>query len=121
MPVIFVVDDEPMLLDLLELILVPEGFDLRRYEDPRRAIAEYAALQPPPSLVITDYAMAGANGLDVMRACRKLNPNQKIILVSGTVDETVYANSDVKPDIFIPKPYNTDSLVATVRQLTGHQ
>jgi len=119
LPVVFVVDDEPALLDLLEMVLVPEGFDVRTYQDPLRAMAEYATLQPPPSLVITDYAMAGANGLEVIRACHKLNPRQKTMLLSGTVDESVYADSDVKPDIFIPKPYNADTLVAEVRALTG--
>ena len=119
MPVVFVVDDEPALLDLLEMVLAPEGFDVRTYQDPLRAMAEYATLQPPPSLVITDYAMAGANGLEVIRACHKLNPHQKTMLLSGTVDESVYADSDVKPDIFIPKPYNADTLVAEVRALTG--
>jgi len=119
LPVVFVVDDEPALLDLLEMVLAPEGFDVRTYQDPLRAMAEYATLQPPPSLVITDYAMAGANGLEVIRACHKLNPRQKTMLLSGTVDESVYADSDVKPDIFIPKPYNADTLVAEVRALTG--
>jgi DNA-binding response OmpR family regulator len=116
-----VVDDEPMLLDLVELVLEPEGFEVRTFQDPDRALADYAALQTPPDVVITDYAMAGTNGLDVIRACRKLNPRQKTILVSGTVDEGVYANSDIKPDIFIPKPYDTDTLVATVRSLTGRK
>jgi DNA-binding response OmpR family regulator len=119
MPVVFVVDDEPLLLDLVAMILEPEGFDVKIYRDPLRAMAEYATFQPPPSLVITDYAMTGANGLEVIRACHKLNPRQKTMLVSGTVDESVYANSDVKPDTFIPKPYNADTLVAEVRALTG--
>ena len=116
---IFVVDDEPMLLDLAEMVLEPEGFGVRSFQDPRRALAEYAAAQPPPSLVITDYAMPGMNGLDVIRECLKLNPRQKTLLVSGTVDESVYANTDIKPDHFLAKPYNPDELVATVRALTG--
>lgn len=119
LPLIFVVDDEPMLVELVEMVLKPEGFDVRTYCDPLRAVADYASTRPPPSLVITDYAMAGLNGLEVIRECRKLNPGQKTILVSGTVDEGIYANSASKPDIFIAKPYNTDELVATVRALTG--
>lgn len=118
---IFVVDDEPMLLDLVEMVLKPEGFDVRTFHDPRRALTDYAAAQPPPSLVITDYAMNGPNGLEVIRECRKLNPRQKTILVSGTVDESVYANSDIEPDRFLAKPYNTDELVAAVRALTGRE
>lgn len=119
-PVILVVDDEPMLLELVEMILKPEGFDVRTFSDPLRAVADYAAMQPPPGVVITDYAMAGLNGLEVIRECRKLNPRQKTILVSGTVDEGAYVHADIRPDIFIAKPYNTDEFVATVRALIDH-
>jgi DNA-binding response OmpR family regulator len=63
--------------------------------------------------------MGGMNGLDLIRECRKLNPNQKIILISGTVDESVYANTEIKPDCFLAKPYNPDHFVALVQGLTG--
>lgn len=108
-----------MLLDLVEMVLKPEGFDVRTFQDPARALADYSATRPPPDLVVTDYAMAGMNGLDVIRECRKQNPRQKTILVSGTVDESIYAHADVKPDVFIPKPYNTDELVTMIRSMVG--
>ncbi len=118
-PVIFVVDDEPMLLDLAEMILKPEGFDVRTYRDPSRALADYEAARQPPSLVISDYAMGGMNGLDLLRACRRLRPEQKTILVSGTVDEGIYAGSDIKPDSFVAKPYDPEQFVALVKSLAG--
>lgn len=118
-PVVFVVDDEPMLLNLAEMVLKPVGFDVRTFEDPRQALANYANAKPPPSLLITDYAMGGMNGLDLIRECRKLHPDQKIILISGTVDETIYANTEIKPDCFLAKPYNPDHFVALVQGLTG--
>jgi DNA-binding response OmpR family regulator len=116
--VIFVVDDEPMLLDLAEMLLQPAGFEVRTFQDPERALADYKAAKPPPSLLITDYAMGSMNGLDLMRECRKLHPDQKIILISGTVDESVYANTDIKPDLFLSKPYDPDEFVAHVRAMT---
>jgi two-component system, response regulator YesN len=115
-PVVFVVDDEPMLLDLIEELLRPD-FDVKSYRDPRQAVEEYAAAKPRPAVVITDYAMGGLNGLDVIRQCRQLQPDQKIVLVSGTVDENVFANVDVKPDGFLAKPYNAEQLVAVVREM----
>jgi DNA-binding NtrC family response regulator len=118
-PVVFVVDDEPMLLNLAEMVLKPAGFDVRTFEDPRQALADFANAKPPPSLLITDYAMAGMNGLDLIRECRKLQPDQKIILISGTVDESIYANTEIKPDCFLAKPYNPDHFVALVQGLTG--
>jgi DNA-binding NtrC family response regulator len=118
-PVIFVVDDEPMLLDLAEMVLKPAGFEVRTFVDPRRALTDYIAAKPRPSLIVTDFAMGEMNGLDLIRECRKIHPGQKIILISGTVDESVYANSEIKPDCFLAKPYNPDHFVAVIQGLTG--
>jgi two-component system cell cycle sensor histidine kinase/response regulator CckA len=112
---IFVVDDELMLLELAATILQPLGFDVRTFSDPKKALAEYPAARP--AVVVTDYAMGGMNGLDLMRECRLLNPRQKMILVSGTVDESIFANTQTRPDCFLPKPYQVQELVETVQML----
>ena len=117
MPMVFVVDDEVMLLDLAEMVLEPEGLVVRTFADPCRALAEYKAAGRRPDLLVTDYAMEGMNGLDLIQECRKIRPDQKTLLVSGTVDESVYANSKIKPDYFLAKPYKTDAFVAVVRSL----
>jgi DNA-binding NarL/FixJ family response regulator len=61
--------------------------------------------------------MGEMNGLDLMRECRLLNPRQKMILVSGTVDESIFANTQTRPDCFLPKPYQVQELVETVQAL----
>src|SRR5207248_3047100 len=109
-PTIFVVDDEPMLLDLAEMILEPLGFKVQTFRDPKKAIAEFSAAKP--SLVITDYAMGETSGMDLMRECRRMNPQQKIILISGTIDERIYSDENAKPDVFMSKPYQVHNLLA---------
>lgn len=116
---LFVVDDEPMLLDLAEMILAPEGFAVRKFRDPREALEKFATAKPWPAVVVTDYAMGGMNGMDLIRECRKLNPAQKTVLVSGTVDESIYRDSEIKPDTFVAKPYNPNQLVAAVQALVN--
>ena len=112
---IFVVDDEPMLLELAAAILQPLGFDVRIFQDPKQALAEYPVAQP--ALVVTDYAMPGMDGLELVRECKLINPLQKTILLSGTVDESVYANEQTKPDCFLSKPYRISDLVDSIRTL----
>lgn len=119
MPVVFVVDDEVMLLDLAEMVLEPEGFEVRTFEDPQRALADYKAARKPPNVLVTDYAMNGMNGLDLIKECRKIHPDQKTFLISGTVDESIYANVEIKPNRFLAKPYDPDVFVAAVRELAG--
>jgi DNA-binding response OmpR family regulator len=114
-PTVFVVDDEPMLLELAEAILKPLGYQVHTFRDPELALKEFPAAQP--DVVITDYAMGRMSGMDLVRECRRLNPSQKMILISGTVDEHVFANAAVKPDQFITKPYQIHELAERVRSL----
>src|SRR5262245_51174668 len=116
-PLIFVVDDEPMLLELASVILEPLGYALRTFRDPDSAIKQFADSHPSPALIITDYAMHNMNGLDLIHQCRRLKPGQKIILVSGTVSQDVYRHSDVKPDLFLAKPYHAKQLVDAVESV----
>ena len=112
---IFVVDDEPVLLDLAATILQPLGFNVRTFRNPKQALAEYPAAKP--SLVVTDYAMGEMNGLDLLRECKRINPGQKTILLSGTVMEDIYADSLIKPDRFLAKPYQISELVESIQAL----
>ena len=114
---IFVVDDEPMLLEMAVMILEPLKFNVRTFRDPQTALAEFSAAQPRPALIVTDYAMHTMSGMDLIRECRRLQPQQKIILLSGTVDESIYANAPVKPDRFLAKPYQVSDFVNLVQSL----
>jgi two-component system OmpR family response regulator len=114
---IFVVDDEPMLLDLAAAILEPLGFNVQTFRDPKRALREFPAARPV--IVVTDYAMGEMNGLDLVRECRLVNPRQKTLLLSGTVDETIYDGVPVKPDRFLAKPYQVRDFIESVQELVA--
>jgi FixJ family two-component response regulator len=116
-PVIFVVDDESMLLDLAAAILQPLGFKVRTFTDPHAALTEFPAAKP--AVIVTDYAMGAMNGMDLVRECRRVNPRQKIILLSGTVDESIYNDAAVKPDFFLAKPYQVRDFVESVQKLAA--
>lgn len=116
-PTIYVVDDEQMLLDLAEMILEPAGFQVCLFHDPQQALAEYKAAKLPPDVLVTDYAMAQMNGMDLIRECKRLHPEQKTVLLSGTVDESIYAQSEVRPDLFLAKPYQINKLVEVIHAL----
>jgi two-component system cell cycle sensor histidine kinase/response regulator CckA len=114
---IFVVDDEPMLLEMAVMILEPLHYQVRTFRDPQTAIAEFSAANPRPALIVTDYAMHSMNGMDLIRECRRIHPKQKIILLSGTVDESIYTKAEARPDRFLAKPYQVSDFVALVQSL----
>ena len=114
---IFVVDDEPMLLEMAVMILEPLNFRVRTFRDPQTALAEFSAANPRPALIVTDYAMHSMNGMDLIRECKRIHPNQKIVLLSGTVDESIYTKAEVKPDRFLAKPYQVSDFVTLIQSL----
>ena len=112
---VFIVDDEQMLLDLAVAILKPTGYSLRTFLDAEQALKAFA--HAPPAVVVTDYAMGRMNGMDLIVECRRRNPHQKVLLISGTVDGQIFANSPVKPDLFLAKPFHAQELTGCIRKL----
>jgi DNA-binding NtrC family response regulator len=99
------------------LVLGPLGFRVRMFRDAEKAIRAFGLTKPPPALIVTDYAMHTLTGMDLIQACRRIHPQQKIILVSGTVDETIYHNAEVKADRFLAKPFQARQLADLVREV----
>jgi CheY-like chemotaxis protein len=118
-PLIFAVDDEPMLLELATMILQPQGFQVQAFRDPVAAVRAFSVANPLPDLIVTDFAMHRMNGLDLIRDCRQIHPEQKILMVSGTVDESIYLETPFKPDAFLAKPYSATELTRLVKKLLG--
>lgn len=114
---IFVVDDEPMLLELACVVLMPLGFRIQTFRSAEAAFEAYRAAEPRPDLIITDYAMHVMTGMTLIEECRHLQPLQKALLVSGTVDERVFRQAPCKPNAFLAKPYKAAQLIHLVRSV----
>jgi CheY-like chemotaxis protein len=114
---IYVVDDEPMLLELASVILEPLGYILETFRGAESALRAFQAADPPPALLITDYAMHEMTGMELVKACRQIRPRQKTLLVSGTVGADIFRLTPVKPDRFLAKPYQSKQLIEAVAAL----
>jgi CheY-like chemotaxis protein len=112
---IYLVDDEPMLLELASAILAPLGYAIETYISAEEASHAFEIAELKPALIITDYAMHRMNGLELAEACRRIRPNQKVLLVSGTVGPEFYEGARVLPDRFVVKPYEAKELMDAVK------
>lgn len=118
-PVIYAVDDEVMILELITVLLEPLGYRVLTFPDPAQALQSFTSAPVRPALIITDYAMHALNGMELIEKCRAVAPAQKILLASGTVGEEIFASSPSKPDRFLAKPFKPPELAAIVRELIG--
>ncbi len=78
---ILVVDDEESIRDLLKLVLTGEGYSVVTGNDGEEGI-EYLEAQRF-DLVITDLVMPKVNGVEVLRAAKRIDPNYPVIVITG--------------------------------------
>ena len=116
---IYVVDDEAILLDLAEAALRVDDYAVKRFQDPQAAFEAFTHEPSKPSLLLTDYAMLPMNGLELSAKCKSAHPALKILMVSGTVTSDVLRDAPGAVDEFIAKPYEPKHLASTVRSLLG--
>ena len=118
---IYLVDDEPMLLELASVILEPLGYAIETFRAPESALRAFTAAEPQPALIITDYAMHTMTGLELAEGCRRIQPKQKVLLLSGTVGSEILHGAPVKPDRFLAKPYQAKQLIDVVRSMLADE
>lgn len=107
------------MLDIAELSLLGEGYELRRFNDPVAACAALRKGEEKPALLLTDFAMDTMDGLELSQQCKAACPGLKILMVSGTITEEIARSGAVQPDQFLAKPYKPQVLASTVRALVA--
>jgi DNA-binding NtrC family response regulator len=80
-PLIFVVDDEPVIATTLAMILQSSGFTAKSFTNPLMALE--AAASEPPSLLISDVFMPEMLGTDLAIKFKETHPACKVLLFSG--------------------------------------
>ena len=110
---ILVVDDELSMRELLEYLLVKEGYRVTCAESGTRAVKMIG--ENRYDLMICDIRLGDITGLDVLRASKAKNPDTVVIMISAyvTTEVAVEAMNEGAYD-YVPKPFDNDELKATV-------
>ena len=90
-PLLFVIDDEPGMLGLIERAVRTAGYAVAPHHSAREALSRLASEAPDVALV--DLRMPELGGLDVLRAIRDLRPQCQVILMTAhaSVDSAIEA------------------------------
>jgi PAS domain S-box-containing protein len=117
---ILVVEDEQMLLELVRDLLEGKGYKVLTATDGEEAVEIYASRKEEIGLVITDLGLPKVDGWEAFQRMKELNPDVKVVVASGYIDETLRENllkggaSDL-----VGKPYMAHEIVNRVRELMG--
>jgi DNA-binding response OmpR family regulator len=115
---ILVVDDEAINRELLEAILVGEGYAVAQAPDGPTALA--MARATPPDLILLDLLMPGMQGLEVcQRLMQEPSTDQIPVIVVTAVGEIAAKEAALTGgvDDFVTKPIEPDDLRARVRAM----
>lgn len=111
---ILVVDDEPDMLKLLSMMLRDKtGYEVTTTNNPLEAVE--LAKQGGFALVITDLKMPGLDGIELLDAVKKDNPDIPVIFITAyaTVESATEAIQKGGFD-FISKPFRKEQILFTI-------
>ncbi len=112
---ILLVEDEPAILDLLELTLRARGFGVRQALDANAA--RLALAQALPDLIILDWMLPGDSGVHLARELRRNERTRAlpiIMLTAKAQEADKVAGLEAGADDYVTKPFSPRELVARV-------
>jgi DNA-binding response OmpR family regulator len=115
--VVYVVDDDEPVLQLVSACLENAGYAARLFNEPMAAYSAFAWANPKPCLLIVDYSMPDMTGFELLRRCRLLSPNLKAICITGVLMMDEMEPHEIKPDLTLRKPFAFRELLGGVRGL----
>jgi DNA-binding NtrC family response regulator len=115
---VLVVDDEKNQREIYTLILEDDGYHVTTAQSGEQALR--AAREKPFDLVLTDYKMAGMDGLTLLNELLKLDPSIIVVMMTahGSVESVKEALRSGAFD-YLEKPIDRDQLLKAVQDALG--
>jgi DNA-binding response OmpR family regulator len=110
---VLVVDDEPMVREVLERYLAAGGFSVGIATDGEEALTRFG--QDEPDLVLLDLMLPKLDGYEVFRRIRDVGATPVIMLTARGDETDRIVGLDLGADDYITKPFSPREVVARVR------
>jgi DNA-binding response OmpR family regulator len=112
---ILVVDDEPLVREVVVAYLEREGFRVSEASDGAAALAQIAAAAP--DLVILDVMLPEVDGFSVLTELRRAGNVPVILLTARTEEPDRVLGLELGADDYVVKPFSPRELTARVRSV----
>ncbi|QUR70006.1 two-component system response regulator TcrX [Mycobacterium spongiae] len=113
---VLVVDDEPVLAEMVSMALRYEGWNIATAGDGESAIA--AARAQRPDVVVLDVMLPDVSGLEVLHKLRREHPHLPVLLLTAkdAVEDRI-AGLTAGGDDYVTKPFSIEEVVLRLRAL----
>jgi DNA-binding response OmpR family regulator len=109
---ILVVEDDPMLAEVVERYLHREGFEVEVRPDGAAGLAR--ALEWLPDLVVLDVLLPGIDGFEVCRRLRQSAPIPIVMLTARAEEDDRVLGLELGADDYVTKPFSPRELTARI-------
>lgn len=113
---VLVVDDEPVLAEMVSMALRYEGWNIATAGDGEAAVS--AARAQRPDVVVLDVMLPDMSGLDVLHKLRHEHPHLPVLLLTAkdAVEDRI-AGLTAGGDDYVTKPFSIEEVVLRLRAL----
>ncbi|MDR2895030.1 MAG: response regulator transcription factor [Propionibacteriaceae bacterium] len=115
---VLVVDDDPSLSEMLQIVLTQEGFETTWCGRGDEAVAAFR--REKPDLVLLDLMLPGRSGIDICRTIRAESTVAIVMLTAKSDTADVVLGLEAGADDYIAKPFAPRELIARVRTRLRH-
>ncbi|SEG60999.1 response regulator transcription factor [Marinobacterium lutimaris] len=110
-----VVDDDPTFTRVLARSLTRRGFNVSVARNVEEALIQ--AREETPALASVDLKMEGPSGLELIAGLRELNPEMKILILTGYASIATAVDAiKLGATNYLPKPADADQILAALNQ-----
>ena len=111
---VLVVDDEPIVREILERYLRRDGFEVTTAADGQAALDAFEAAKP--DLILLDLMLPRIDGLEVFRRIRDRRNGTAVIMLTARGEETDrVVGLELGADDYVAKPFSPREIVLRVR------
>ena len=115
---VLVVDDEPAIRRIVDVILSKNGYRTVVAADGREAVALFHQHKDEIAVVVSDLMMPYQDGPTTIRAIRQVKRAVRVVAITGLGEEVRMAEAKAAgAEVFVKKPFTAGQLLTTMRDL----
>lgn len=111
---VFIIDDEPDILKVLEIRLKSSGYEVRSAKNAKEALEILNGYKP--DIILLDYYLPDINGADLLKEIKKISSvaSVPVIFVSASSESIEAVTRESGASDFIVKPMEIDELKSKI-------
>lgn len=118
--IIHVIDDEPIIHEVLNQLLTSEGYEVELSSSGEEALEKHSS--QAYDLILLDLLMPGLDGIEVLKAIKRMDPQAIVIIITAYASvESAIAAMKMGAFDYIQKPFKHDELLLTIKRALDHK